>query len=91
VPNGADTAREPDVEAFRGLTVRHRGRTGLGNWRCGDGTVKMWNTEDGRLLRTLHGETGAGAVMSVAFGCDGRLTGGGVHSGGSRSVRLRLP
>ena len=50
-----------------------------------DATIKLWDAQSGKLLKTLTGHTGR--VESLAFSPDGRMlaTGGG---GGESSVRL---
>lgn len=50
-----------------------------------DTTIKFWNTQTGKLLRTLTGHTGR--IESLGFSPDGKtlVTGGG---GGDSSVRL---
>jgi WD40 repeat protein len=49
-----------------------------------DGTVRLWETEGGRLVATLRGHTGE--VFAVALSEDGRLLASGGDDG---TVRLR--
>ena len=52
---------------------------------CKDKTIKIWDAESGKLLRTLSGHTGR--IESLAFSPDGKMLaiGGG---GGDSSVKL---
>jgi WD40 repeat protein len=44
-----------------------------------DGTVRLWNAADGRLLGTLQGH--AGAVRGVALSRDGQRVASGSYDG----------
>ncbi|HJQ30577.1 MAG TPA: adenylate/guanylate cyclase domain-containing protein [Pyrinomonadaceae bacterium] len=55
-------------------------RLGSGGY---DGTVRVWDTENGRLLHTLKGH--AGGALSVAWSPDGRSLASG---GGDSAVRV---
>ncbi|NJN67904.1 MAG: WD40 repeat domain-containing protein, partial [Chloroflexaceae bacterium] len=48
-----------------------------------DGTVRLWNAQDGALLATLEGHTDG--VLSVAFSADGTRLASGSDDG---TVRL---
>ncbi len=50
-----------------------------------DGTVKLWEIDEGRLLRTLEGHTRS--VHSVAFLCDGTIV---ASKGGKGDDTIRL-
>ena len=51
----------------------------------GDGTVKLWDTATGRLIRTLHADTGPLGVFAVAFSPSSGLLASGDSDG---TIRL---